>query len=71
MKLKMIPRDVVTHWNSTHNMMVFAIKYRKPIDSIMADKNLKLRKYELDNEGWNIIEQLVSVLQVNTIIHSV
>jgi hypothetical protein len=71
MKPKMIPRDVVTRWNSTHDMMVFAIKYRKPIDSITADKSLKLRKYELDNEGWNIIEQLVSVLQVNTIIHSV
>ena len=52
-------------------MMIFAIKYRKPIDSITADKSLKLRKYELDNEGWNIIEQLISVLQVNTIIHSV
>ena len=71
MKPKMIPRDVVTRWNSTHDMMVFAIKYRKPIDSITADKSLKLRKYELDNEGWNIIEQLVSVLHVNTIIHSV
>jgi len=71
MKPKMIPRDVVTRWNSTHDMIVFAIKYRKPIDSITADKSLKLRKYELDNEGWNIIEQLVSVLHVNTIIHSV
>ena len=32
-------------------MMVFALKYHKPIDSIMADKSLKLRKYELNNEG--------------------
>jgi len=46
-------------------MMAFALKYRKPIDSITADKSLKLRKYELDNEGWGVIEQLVSVLQVN------
>lgn len=66
LKPKLIPRDVVTRWNSTHDMMVFALKYRKPIDSITADKSLKLRKYELDNEGWGIIEQLVSVLQVNT-----
>ena len=45
--------------------------YRKPIDSITADKSLKLRKYEFDNEGWGIIEQLVSVLQVNTTVCSV
>ena len=45
-------------------MMVFALEYREPIDSITAEKSLKLRKYELDNEGWGIIEQLVSVLQV-------
>jgi hypothetical protein len=50
-------------------MMVFALEYRKPIDSITADKSLKLRKYELDNEGWCIVEQLVSVLQV--IVHSI
>ena len=52
-------------WNSTHDMMVFALEYRKPIDSITVDKSLKLRRYELDNEGWDIIEQLVSVLQVS------
>jgi hypothetical protein len=51
-------------------MMVFALKYRKPIDSITAEKSLKLRKFELDNEGWGVIEQLVSVLQVNTTVYS-
>jgi hypothetical protein len=45
-------------------MMVFAVQYREPIDSITADKSLKMRKFELDNEGWAIIEQLVSVLQI-------
>jgi hypothetical protein len=52
-------------------MMVFALKYRKPIDSITADKSLKMRKYELDNKGWAIVEQLVSVLQVNSTLISV
>ena len=42
--------------------MVFALKYRKPIDSITVDKSLKLRQYELNNEGWGIIEQLILVL---------
>ena len=50
-----------------HDMMAFALEYRNAIDSVTADKSLKLRKYELDNEGWSIVEQLVSVLQVCTL----
>jgi len=45
-------------------MLCFAIKYRTPIDKITADKAIKLRKYELDNNDWKIIEDLVSVLEV-------
>ena len=65
LKMKLIPRDVVTHWNSTHDMMEFALKYRKPIDSIMADKSLSLRRYELDNDDWKVIEDLVAMLHVS------
>jgi hypothetical protein len=64
LKPKLIPRDVVTRWNSTYDMMEFALKYRKPIDAITADKSLKLRKYELDNDDWAIIGDLVAVLEV-------
>ena len=67
LKPRLLPRDVVTRWNSTHDMMVFALEYRNAIDSVTADKSLKLRKYELDNEGWSIVEQLISVLQVCTL----
>ena len=45
-------------------MMQLALKYRVPIDSITVNKELKLRKYELDNEDWRIIEDLVAVLGV-------
>ena len=45
-------------------MMQFVLKYRGPIDAITANKELKLRKYELDNEDWQIVEDLVVVLQV-------
>jgi hypothetical protein len=45
-------------------MMRFALKYRPPIDSITANKELKLRKYELDSEDWGIVEDLVAVLEV-------
>jgi len=44
-------------------MMRFALKYRQPIDTITADKTLKLQKFELDNDDWAIIEDLVTILQ--------
>ena len=45
-------------------MMKFALTYREAIDKITADKSLKLRRYELDNNNWVIVEDLVSILQV-------
>ena len=45
-------------------MIQFALEYREPIDTITENKELKLGKYELDNEDWRIIEDLVSVLEV-------
>jgi hypothetical protein len=67
LKVKLIPRDVVTRWNSTYNMMAFALTYRKPIDEITANKTLKLRHYELDAEDWQIVDDLVSVLEACTL----
>jgi len=34
--------DVVTHWNSTFDMLNFAVQYRAVIDAMTADKSLKL-----------------------------
>jgi hypothetical protein len=45
-------------------MMVFVLKYRRAIDQVTADKALKLRKYELDNDDWVIVEDLVAILEV-------
>ena len=61
----LLPCNVVTRWNSTYDMLVFAVKYRKPIDAITADKALKLRKYELFQEDWVIVKDLVAVLKVH------
>lgn len=44
--------------------MRFVLTYRPAIDKITADKALKLRRYELDNDDWVIVEDLVSVLEV-------
>jgi len=45
-------------------MLLFVVKYWDAIDSVMADKSLKLWKFELDNDDWKIVQDLVLVLQV-------
>jgi hypothetical protein len=50
--------------------MDFAWKYCKPIDEITADKKLKLQHYELDNDNWLIIQDLLSLLQVSLFVLS-
>ena len=62
LKPRILPRDVVTRWNSTYYMLDFAIKYRAVIDAMTADKSLKLRKFELEMDEWAIAEDLVTVL---------
>ena len=63
LKEKRIPRDVVTRWNSTYDMLNFMLLYREPIDAITGDKTYKLRQFELLAEEWKIVENLVSVLK--------
>jgi hypothetical protein len=46
-------------------MLNVALEYRKVIDTITANKSLKMRQYELDDEGWDIIKDLLRVLKVN------
>ncbi|KAH9926054.1 uncharacterized protein B0H18DRAFT_876771 [Fomitopsis serialis] len=43
-------------------MLKFAFEYRVAIDSITADKSLKLRKFELDDEEWQIVSELNTIL---------
>ena len=64
LKDKLIPHDVIMQWNSTYDMMSFMPIHRTAINKITADKALKLRKYELDNDDWVIVEDLISVLEV-------
>jgi hypothetical protein len=64
LKVRRMPRDVVTRWNSTYTMLKFALAYRKPIDAITADKAYKVRKFELEADEWKIIRSLASVLKV-------
>ena len=45
-------------------MLEVAMKYRPAIDNITANKALKLCQYELDDEDWTIVGDLLCVLKV-------
>jgi len=60
----MMPRDVTTRWNSTYDMLEFAIEYREALESITGNQKMKLRQYELTEEDWQIATQLRDVLKV-------
>ena len=61
----MMPRDVSTRWNSTFDMLKFAIRYRVAIDAMTAVREYDLRKYEMGSAEWNIAKELREVLKVS------
>jgi hypothetical protein len=67
LRVRMMPRDVSTRWNSTYDMLTFAVEYRKAIDAISADRGMELRQFELSEHEWGIAVQLRDVLKVGLI----
>jgi len=61
---RMMVRDVTTRWNSTYDMLEFAVQYRPAIDAMTAIRDLDLRKYELASSEWKIAAELRDVLKV-------
>jgi hypothetical protein len=60
----LIPHDVKTCWNSMYNMLTVAFDYCTVINDITANKSLKLRCYELDDQDWEVVVDLLRVLKV-------
>jgi hypothetical protein len=60
----MMPRDVLTRWNSTFDMLKFSIEYRLAINTITAERSMKLRDYKLGKEEWKLAKELCEVLKV-------
>ena len=64
LQVRMMPPDVITRWNSTFDMLNFAIDYRAAIDAITCNHDLNLRKYELEDDEWVIAVNLCDTLKV-------
>jgi hypothetical protein len=60
-----MPRDVRTRWNSTHDLLSFALRYRAAVDDITGNKVANLRSYELSDGEWELAKQLNDVLKVS------
>ena len=63
---RIMPRDVSTRWNSTYDMLKFALDYCVALDAISGERVMKLRKYELKDTEWNIASQLRDILEVSS-----
>jgi hypothetical protein len=63
LNVRMMPRDVATRWNSTFDMLDFALEYRLPIDEMTSNRDLNLRKYELQDDEWMAAENLRDTLK--------
>jgi hypothetical protein len=57
-----MPRDVATRWNSTYDMIAFAVRYRVVINAMYHDR--ALGSYELNNLEWNMLTDLKAILKV-------
>lgn len=60
----MIPRDVEIRWNYTYEMLSFAYVYREPYNELTSNRDMKMRSYELEDNEWEIVNQLAKVLKV-------
>lgn len=44
-------------------MLVVAIEYKDVINAVTADRDLNLRKYDLSNAEWAILDDMVYTLK--------
>jgi len=63
--VRIMPRDVSTRWNSTFDMLDFALSHRTAIDAMTDKRKLGLEECELDEREWTLVRQLRNVLKVS------
>jgi hypothetical protein len=60
----MMPRDVATCWNYTYEMLSFTYTYCDAYNELTRNRDMKMRKYEIEDSEWEIVKQLADVLKV-------
>nr|GAT43317.1 predicted protein [Mycena chlorophos] len=68
--IKLIPRDVRTRWNSTYDLLRFALKYRKAIEAFTGHRDNGVRALELTEPEWKILHQMCTRLKEATMFFS-
>ncbi|KAG1900157.1 uncharacterized protein F5891DRAFT_952567, partial [Suillus fuscotomentosus] len=67
MRVTTLPWDVSTCWNSTFDMVEYALRNREAIDAVTQRQDLGLRQLELTDHEWVIAEQLQDILKDATL----
>ena len=62
--MRIMPHDVCTCWNSTYDMLKFALEYKEAIKMFTLDLKNDLRKFELNDEEWGLVKELSNTLRV-------
>jgi len=61
---RMMPCNVATCWNYTYEMLSFGYTYRVAYNTLTDNRDMRLRKYTLEDSEWQLVDQLASVLKV-------
>ena len=62
--MRIMPRNVCTHWNSTYDMLKFVLEYKEAIKMFTSDLKNDLRKFKLNNKEWGLVKELSNTLRV-------
>ncbi|KAJ3753995.1 hypothetical protein EV360DRAFT_29703, partial [Lentinula raphanica] len=63
-------RDVATRWNSTHNMLECFLEMKTVVSSFLDRASYKVSEYMLSDEEWDVIKDLVMILNDATLFFS-
>lgn len=64
MSVMNMPHDISTHWNSTYNMLWYTLAHQDAINIVTQQQDLGLQKFKLDDNEWEIAQQLCDILKV-------
>jgi hypothetical protein len=62
---KSMPCDVTTRWNSTFDMLDFAVEHMAVVNAMTNNVNNGLRAFEMTTKEWGFATKLRDVLKVS------